>query len=134
MSQGQYVRQFWKSLTRSLWKPYQKSTVTDNTLTNDRKRTEPLPVTPWGWIPKLLMTPTHIVIGKSGLDGYFLLRYLRMMILLFGASMLIIWPILLPVNAVNQRGAAGGVSGMDILSISNINSNSPERYWAHVLV
>ena len=48
--------------------------------------------------------------------------------------MLIIWPILLPVNAVNQRGAAGGVSGMDILSISNINSNSPERYWAHVLV
>jgi hypothetical protein len=48
--------------------------------------------------------------------------------------MLIIWPILLPVNAVNQKGAAGGVSGMDILSISNISSNSPERYWAHVFV
>jgi calcium permeable stress-gated cation channel len=87
-------------------------------------------VTPWGWIPKLLFTPTHIVIGKSGLDGYFLLRYLRMMILLFGGSMLVIWPILLPVNAVGERAA--GVTGMDILSISNVTN--PHRYWAHVFV
>lgn len=89
-----------------------------------------LPVSPWGWIPKLLMTRTHVVIGKSGLDGYFLLRYLRMMIILFGGSMLLIWPVLLPINAVGQRGTAGGVSGMDILSISNIKT--PSRYWAHV--
>jgi len=93
---------------------------------------DPLPVTPWGWIPQLLMTPTHLVIGKSGLDGYFLLRYLRMMIFLFIGGMLFIWPILLPINAVNQHGAAGGVTGMDLLSISNVKS--PERYWAHVWV
>jgi hypothetical protein len=55
-----------------------------------------------------------------------------MMIFLFGGGMLIIWPILIPVNAVNQRGAAEGVNGMDLLSISNIKS--PERYWAHVFV
>jgi len=72
------------------------------------------------------------VIGKSGLDGYFLLRYLRMMIILFGVSLLVVWPVLLPINAVNQRGAAGGVQGLDLLSISNINS--PNRYWAHVIV
>lgn len=93
---------------------------------------EPLPVTPWGWIPRLLMTPTHLVIGKSGLDGYFLLRYLRMMIFLFGGSMLLIWPVLLPINAVNQRGAAGGVAGMDLLSISNVKT--PARHWAHVVM
>jgi hypothetical protein len=89
-----------------------------------------LPPTPWSWIPKLLATPTNLVISKSGLDGYFLLRYLRMMIFLFGGSMLLIWPVLLPVNAVGQRGAAGGITGMDLLSISNISN--PNRYWAHV--
>ena|SRR5947207_9801930 len=89
-------------------------------------------MTPWGWIPRLLMTPTHLVIGKSGLDGYFLLRYLRMMIFLFGGSMLVIWPVLLPINAVDQHGTAGGISGMDLLSISNIKT--PSRYWAHVVM
>jgi calcium permeable stress-gated cation channel len=98
----------------------------------DRKRVEPLPSTPWGWIPKLLTTPTHLVIEKSGLDGYFLLRYLRMMIILFVASMLVIWPILLPINAVNQRGADEGITGMDLLSISNVKDAN--RYWAHVFV
>jgi calcium permeable stress-gated cation channel len=78
------------------------------------------------------MTRTHVVIGKSGLDGYFLLRYLRMMIILFGGSMLLIWPVLLPINAVGQLGAAGGINGMDILSISNIKT--PSRYWAHVVM
>jgi calcium permeable stress-gated cation channel len=100
--------------------------------TNARKRVDPLPATPWGWIPKLLSTPTHEVIGKSGLDGYFLLRYLRMMLILFGGGMLVIWPVLLPVNVVNQKGSAGGVNGMDLLSISNIEN--PNRYWAHVVM
>jgi calcium permeable stress-gated cation channel len=55
-----------------------------------------------------------------------------MMIFLFGGSLLAIWPVLLPINAVNQRGGAGGVSGMDLFSISNINN--PTRYWAHVVM
>ena len=92
---------------------------------------DPLPRTPWGWIPVLLTTRTRTVINKSGLDGYFLLRYLRMMIILFGGSMLVIWPVLLPINAVNQKGPAEDVSGMDILSISNIKTS--RRYWAHVV-
>lgn len=78
------------------------------------------------------MTPTHVVIGKSGLDGYFLLRYLRTMIFLFGVSMLVIWPVLIPINAIGQNGTAGGISGMDLLSISNIKF--PSRYWAHVVM
>ena len=71
------------------------------------------------------------MISKSGLDGYFLLRYLRGMIFIFGGTMLITWPLLLPINAVNQKGEAGGVSGMDVLSISNVKD--PVRYWAHVV-
>ena len=53
-----------------------------------------------------------------------------MMIILFGGGILIVWPVLLPVNAVNQRGAAGNITGMDLLSISNVKD--PSRYWAHV--
>ena len=97
-----------------------------------RKRVEPLPATPWGWIPRLLTTHTSLVINKSGLDGYFLLRYLRMMIILFGGGIIFFWPILLPINAVNQIGSAGNITGMDILSISNIKDT--KRYWAHVIV
>jgi calcium permeable stress-gated cation channel len=93
-----------------------------------------LPVTPWSWIPKLLVTPTHLVINKSGLDGYFLLRYLRMMIILFVGSILIIWPVLLPINSVHGRGQAGGVSGLDLLSISNVNPDNTHLYWAHVVM
>jgi calcium permeable stress-gated cation channel len=52
------------------------------------------------------------------------------MIYLFGGAMLVTWPVLLPINAVNQRGSAGGITGMDLLSISNVSS--PKRYWAHV--
>ena len=55
-----------------------------------------------------------------------------MMIFLFGGSMLVIWPILLPINAVNQRGSTEGITGMDLLSISNIKD--PNRYWAHTFV
>ena len=54
------------------------------------------------------------------------------MIILFGGSMLVIWPVLLPMNAVRQLGPAGGVTGMDIFSISNISPGSTKRYWAHV--
>jgi calcium permeable stress-gated cation channel len=97
----------------------------------NRKRVDALPPTPWSWIPRLLMTPTHVVIGKSGLDGYFLLRYLRMMIFLFGGSMLVIWPVLLPINAVKQHGVTGRI-GMELLSISNIET--PIRYWAHLVM
>ena len=46
--------------------------------------------------------------------------------------MLIIWPVLLPINAVGQRDPEGRVAGMDILSISNIQT--PRRYWAHVVM
>lgn len=54
------------------------------------------------------------------------------MMYLFGGAMLIIWPVLLPINAVNQRGEDGGVTGMDLLSISNVKD--PSRYWAHVVM
>lgn len=125
------VRLLFGLLTCSLSQPYPKSHYLVK-FTDNRHRVESLPSTPWSWIPKLLTTPTHLVISKSGLDGYFLLRYLRMMIYLFAGSMLFIWPVLLPINAVNQRGQADGVTGMDLLSISNVKD--PNRYWAHVVV
>jgi calcium permeable stress-gated cation channel len=125
------VRLLFGLLTCSLSQLYLKSRYLVK-FTDNRHRVDSLPSTPWSWIPKLLTTPTHLVISKSGLDGYFLLRYLRMMIFLFGGSMLFIWPVLLPINAVNQRGAADGITGMDLLSISNIKDSN--RYWAHVVV
>lgn len=53
------------------------------------------------------------------------------MIIIFTGCMLILWPILLPTNSVNQKGVAGGVSGLDLLSISNVQDTW--RYWIHTV-
>jgi calcium permeable stress-gated cation channel len=53
------------------------------------------------------------------------------MIVIFGGGMLLLWPVLLPINAVNQKGEAGGVSGLDLLSISNVQDTW--RYWIHTV-
>ena len=77
-------------------------------------------------------TKPRVLLDKTGLDGYFALRYLRMLILVCVFGLLITWPILFPVNAVNGLGDIGGISGLDRLTISNlVNVN---RYWAHVVI
>ena len=58
--------------------------------------------------------------------GIFLLRYLQVMLMLFGGAMFIIWPILIPINATGS--GAEGVSGVDLLSISNVDESVLEVY------
>lgn len=71
----------------------------------------------------------EFVMGHASLDNYLWLRYFRMLAAMCFVGCLITWPILFPVNAT---GNASNVSGLDILSFSNITPGP--RYYAQVFV
>ncbi|KAI5950813.1 hypothetical protein KGF54_003887 [Candida jiufengensis] len=96
-------------------------------LVPEDKKPEPLPKDPIRWIFILLTKPQSFILQQAGLDGYFYLRYLKIFAYLF-LSGLLIWIVLLPINATNGKG----LSGFDQLSIANVEHE--KRYYAHVLI
>lgn len=89
----------------------------------EEKKPTPLPIDPVRWIFILLRKPHTFIIQQCGLDGYLFLRFLIIMGCIF-ASGILMWAVLLPVNAVD--GAGNG--GLDRLSISNVKDR--HRYYA----
>lgn len=96
------------------------------------KRAVELPSGPWRWIPAVIFAPSEEIIRKNGLDAYLYVRFLKLMVWIYGAFTLISWPILLPVNSVNMPG--GKTDGLARLSWSNITDTEHNRYIAHVVV
>jgi len=82
----------------------------------------------FGWIVDLLTRSDAEILQDAGLDGYLFLRYLRFLgcVALFGIVLLL--PILLPVNATNGNGCRG----FDLLAFGNITNEN--RYFAHVFL
>jgi hypothetical protein len=78
-------------------------------------------------------TATSDFIAKSGLDAYFFLRYLLMLLKIFAAIALVILPILLPINFLGGKGGKD-VQGLDRLAWTNIAPSHTQRYWAHLLL
>ena len=72
--------------------------------------------------------PDTYVLNHQSLDGYFLLRYLKIAATISFVGCLLTWPILFPINAT---GKAGGQQ-LDLLSMANITQKN--RYYAHSLV
>ena len=80
---------------------------------------------------------------KCGLDGYFFIRLLRALIIIFAPLMAIVVTILLPINYHGGKGnrfhsftEGGGVhwnvTGLDTLSWQNVDPAKTNRYWAHL--
>ncbi|EEP76111.1 conserved hypothetical protein [Uncinocarpus reesii 1704] len=112
-------------------------------LVPERERTNPSPPGLFRWIGPVFTTSNSEFIQKCGLDAYFFLRYLRMLLKIFIPLALLILPILLPVNKVDGRdssllkGAAGAsynVTGLDRLSWGNVKPENTNRYWAHLIL
>ncbi|KAI1624765.1 hypothetical protein EDD37DRAFT_627913 [Exophiala viscosa] len=93
-----------------------------------QERTPAPPNTLFGWIPFMRKLPDEYVLQHNSLDGYFLLRYLKMSIIICFVGCCITWPILFPVNATG----GGGQSQLNLLSFSNVTNKN--RYYAHVFV
>jgi calcium permeable stress-gated cation channel len=69
--------------------------------------------------------PDTYVLKHNSIDGYFLLRYLRIAVIICFLGCCMIWPILFPVNATGGAGQ----KQLDILSFTNIKKTRKHRYY-----
>ena len=92
----------------------------------------------------MFRTSNSEFIQKCGLDAYFFLRYLRMLLKIFFPLGILILPVLLPINRVGGRGttrqndtdpsSAWKVTGLDQLAWGNVKPDHTSRYWAHLVM
>jgi hypothetical protein len=95
------------------------------------------------WIGPVFRTSSSEFIQKCGLDAYFFLRYLRMLLKIFLPLGFLILPVLLPLNRAGgkgqtfKNGTAGdrwSVTGLDQLAWGNVTPQHTNRYWAHLVM
>jgi calcium permeable stress-gated cation channel len=100
-------------------------------LVPEKERVPPPPSGLVSWLVPLFSTSNLTFIQKCGLDAYFFLRYLRMLLKIFVPIAIVILPILLPLN----RYSGGTAAGLDKLSISNVaDKYVRHRLWAHLVL
>ncbi|KAL8989921.1 MAG: hypothetical protein Q9169_008249, partial [Polycauliona sp. 2 TL-2023] len=113
-------------------------------LVQDRLRVDTVPANPITWIRRIFTIRDEELKTKCGLDGYFFIRFLRAILLIFVPLMLIVVTILLPINYNKGKGnnfysdtdgdkAQWNVAGLDTLSWQNVDPARTERYWAHLV-
>lgn len=96
-------------------------------LTQCRQRTPATKPGLVGWFKDFYSISDSYVLTHQNLDGFLLLRLLKLAVITCVVGCLITWPILFPVNAT---GGAGN-NQLDIVNMSNITNNY-YRYFAHV--
>jgi len=88
-----------------------------------------------GWIKPVFTIPSLQLIQKCGLDAYFFIRYLRMLLKIFAPMLVIVAPILLPINATSDPDGSGNNVGLARLTIGNVGSEFVgSRLWAHLIL
>ncbi|ORY87096.1 hypothetical protein BCR37DRAFT_376481 [Protomyces lactucae-debilis] len=107
----------------------------------EEKKIEPLSRRPWAWLPPVLVLFLHKkrIIEKSGMDAYYFIRFIGMVLVIFAPALLLTWPILLPLNRVGGIGSnppsdITPVKGLDQYSFSNVDRSNTDRYWAHLVL
>ncbi|KAI9675958.1 MAG: hypothetical protein M1829_003196 [Trizodia sp. TS-e1964] len=94
----------------------------------ENQRTPKLPNGMFNWFGAFFNIPDTHVLNHHSLDGFLLLRYLKIVTVISLVGCLITWPVLFPVNATG----GGGGEQLDLLSMSNIADKN--RYYAHTFV
>lgn len=99
------------------------------TKTNHDSSQTPAPKTSFfGWLGDFRQLSDEHILQHASLDGYFFVRYLKMLTIISFVGVCVTWPVLFPVNATG----GGGQKQLDILSMSNIAN--PNRYYAQALI
>ena len=104
---------------------------------------EAIPANPIKWIRRIVNINDEELKAKCGLDGYFFIRLLRAMIIIFVPLMIIVVTILLPINYnggianrafnVGNDTVVKNVTGLDTLSWQNVAPTQTNRYWSHLV-
>lgn len=88
----------------------------------------------FGWIKAFSQIPDTDVLQKNSLDGFFLLRYLKMSVIITLVGCLMTWPILFPVFATGHADPPR--QQLDIITYGNINPGTSDgyRYYAIAII
>jgi calcium permeable stress-gated cation channel len=97
-----------------------------------RKRQQRLSPSLLGWLVPVFKADYVKIKDINGLDCYFFVRFLRMMVRIMLPIWLVSWAVLLPVTSVHTT--VSGHSGLDLFIFGNVAANRQPRYAAHVIV
>ncbi|OAA55260.1 DUF221 domain protein [Niveomyces insectorum RCEF 264] len=92
---------------------------------------EPVPSLPDGWfnwLKPFYKVDERFILNNCSLDGFFFLRYIRILATICFTGCLISWPVLLSVNATGGNR----LSQLDLLTIGDINDAT--KFYAHVFI
>ncbi|KAL0068238.1 phosphate metabolism protein 7 [Marasmius tenuissimus] len=94
------------------------------------RRIDPLAILSW---PFHLFKADHKAIKRAnGLDAYFFVRFLRMMVKVFAPIWIVTWAVLLPVTSVGSR--KGNNEGLDLFVYGNVPDDQRVRFAAHIIL
>lgn len=82
----------------------------------------------FNWIKPFFQIPDTFVLNHGSIDGFFFLRYLKVLRNIFFFGICISWPILFPVHITGGNGN----KQLDALTIGNVKE--AKRLFAHVVV
>ncbi|ODA83202.1 hypothetical protein RJ55_01713 [Drechmeria coniospora] len=91
----------------------------------------PSPALPSGWfnwIVPFFKIPDTFVLNHGSLDGFFFLRFLKVLRNICLGGCLILWPVLFPVHATG----GGGLGQLDMFTIGNVQN--ARRLYAHAFM
>lgn len=113
-------------------------------LVQDRLRVDAVPADPIRWLRRIFTIRDDELMLKCGLDGYFFIRFLRAILVIFLPLMVILVTVLLPINYNQGKGntfhttsdgkrVRWNVVGLDTLSWQNVDTDKTNRFWAHLV-
>ncbi|RDA91359.1 hypothetical protein CP533_0008 [Ophiocordyceps camponoti-saundersi (nom. inval.)] len=88
----------------------------------------PSPALPGGWFNWILpfyKIPDSFILNHGSLDGFFFLRFLKVLRNICIGGCIILWPVLFPIHATG----GGGRTELDMLTIGNVKD--PTKLYAH---
>jgi hypothetical protein len=85
-----------------------------------------------GWLPSVFNADLEKIKDINGLDCYFFVRFLHMMVRVMLPIWLLSWAVLIPLTSADTK--VSGHSGLDLLIFGNVASNKQARYAGHLLV
>lgn len=93
-----------------------------------RERSPDLPNGFLNWLGAFFHIPDTYVLNHESIDGYLLLRYLKICVAICFVGCCITWPVLFPINATGGAGE----KQLDLLTFGNVANK--QRYYAHTFV
>ncbi|KAG8894679.1 hypothetical protein FRB99_001053, partial [Tulasnella sp. 403] len=97
---------------------------------DESKRVKPLSNHIIAGLIGLLRLDYRDIKRTNGIDAYFFVRFLRLMLVIFAPVWILSWALLLPLHAA---GVTNNKTGLDMFTFGNVAPTQQARYAAHVI-